>query len=145
MFCYSYANYHDHLGIGNIRFETLMPDTAEIVEQAAKDDWPLDRLAQKEEIDTDEAAARLAVLRNAIEIVDAENPAESFRNAVWQVIKRVAEEGLNGDQAIEDLVTQVCYRASDLAYLLQQEGKPLSRYSRHLRREPDVEYFDEKD
>jgi hypothetical protein len=43
---------------------------------------------------------------------------------------------------VEDLVVQICYRAADLAVLLDMEGKPLSRYSRHLRREPDVEYDD---
>ena len=37
---------------------------------------------------------------------------------------------------------QICYRAADLAYLLKLEGSSLSRYSRHLRRDPDVEYFD---
>lgn len=45
-------------------------------------------------------------------------------------------------QAVEQLVTQICYRAADLAYLLKQEGTTLSRYSRHLRREPDMEYYE---
>jgi len=47
------------------------------------------------------------------------------------------------------LVTQICYRAADLAYLLKMRGEALSRYSRHLRKEPGVEYyegyFDEED
>ena len=55
----------------------------------------------------------------------------------------------NDDDAIEQLVIQICYRVSDLAYLLKAEGSNLSRYCRHLRREPDVEYdgdyFDEQD
>jgi hypothetical protein len=39
-------------------------------------------------------------------------------------------------------VTQVCYRAADLGFLLDREGEPLCRYSRPLRREPGVEYDD---
>jgi hypothetical protein len=58
-------------------------------------------------------------------------------------------QGLKDEQAVERLVTQICYRAADLAYLLKQEGTTLSRYSRHLRREPDTEYsegyFDEEE
>ncbi len=81
--------------------------------------------------------------------MDAENPAESFRNAVRLSIRRALAEGLEDDKAVEDLVIQICYRAADLAYLLQREGTALRRYSRHLRREPDVNYgegyFDEED
>lgn len=32
--------------------------------------------------------------------------------------------------------------AADLAFLLEQAGKTLSQYSRHLRREPGVEYYE---
>ena len=45
-------------------------------------------------------------------------------------------------EEVEKLVRQICYRTSDLAYLLKAEGSSLSRYSRHLRREPGVEYYD---
>jgi len=48
-------------------------------------------------------------------------------------------EGLETEAAAEALVTQVCFRAADLAFLLEGEGKPLSRYSRPLRREPDIQ------
>ena len=57
-------------------------------------------------------------------------------------IRDVVAEGLSTDGAIEKIVTQICYRTADLAYLLDREGKPLSRYSRHLRREPEVEYYE---
>jgi hypothetical protein len=57
-------------------------------------------------------------------------------------IMAALDTGLHGPEAIEKLVTQICFRAADLAVLLEQEGEPLSRYSRHLRREPDVEYYE---
>ena len=50
--------------------------------------------------------------------------------------------GLEDPGDIEKLVMQICYRAADLAYLLKFEGSSLSRYSRHLRRDPGVEYYD---
>ena len=34
IFRYSYANYADHLGIGNIRFDNMMPQAVDILEQA---------------------------------------------------------------------------------------------------------------
>jgi hypothetical protein len=42
-------------------------------------------------------------------------------------------------------VIQICFRAADLAYLLDREGMSLSRYSKHLRREPDVGYLEDDD
>jgi hypothetical protein len=51
-------------------------------------------------------------------------------------------EGLSSEAEIEKLVTQICYRAADLAYLLDMRGERLSRYSRHLRKEPGVEYYE---
>jgi hypothetical protein len=43
------------------------------------------------------------------------------------------EEGLNSAEDIDDLVGQICYRAADLAYLLDMEEKELSEYSIILR------------
>ena len=43
------------------------------------------------------------------------------------------EKGLKDQDDIERLVTQICYRAADLAYLLDMEGKRLSDYSHDLR------------
>lgn len=34
---YSFANYEDHLGIGNERYERLMPQTAETLETAERE------------------------------------------------------------------------------------------------------------
>lgn len=142
VFGYSFANYQDHLGIGNERFERLMPAAAMVLEQATRDSWPLPRVAA--ELDTDEENAQdlLDAYRRAIVVIDAPNAAEAFRNAVRFTIRNGTAEGLSTEEAIEKLVTQICYRTADLAYLLDREGKRLSRYSRHLRREPDVEYYE---
>jgi hypothetical protein len=82
-------------------------------------------------------------------VVDAENPAESFRRAVRFSIEAALETGLSDDRSIDELTIQICDCAADLAYLLEQRGEALSRYSRHLRREPGTEYdqgyFDEQD
>jgi hypothetical protein len=139
---YSFANYQDHLGIGNIRYDKLMPDDARKLERAHAESCPLERIAQELNVDTDEAAAALEAYRCARKVVDAENPAESFRAAVRQVIENAVAKGLDDAASIEALVKQICYRASDLSVLLEREGHQLSRYSRHLRREPDVNYYE---
>jgi hypothetical protein len=140
IFGYSYANYQDHLGIGNIRYERLMPDDARTLERAVAESWPVERVARELQVDEAEAQEALRAFRRARDVVDAENPAESFRWAVRQVIERAIAEGLGDENAVEQLVTQICYRAADLGFLLDREHKRLSRYSRHLRREPGVQY-----
>jgi hypothetical protein len=142
IFGYSYANYEDHLGIGNARFEKLMPDTARTLERAAAEGWPTERLARELDGDEAEAAESLRCYYRARDVVDAENPAESFRWGVRQAIENALKEGLADEPSVERLVTQICYRAADLALLLEREGQPLARYSRHLRREPGVEYHE---
>jgi hypothetical protein len=149
IFGYSYANYQDHLDIENVRYEQLMPATVVILERASREGWPMTRVAT--ELDTDEqnASELIEAYQRAALIVDAENPAEAFRKAVRFSVLDAVEKGLSTEEAIDSLVTQICFRTADLAYLLDREAKPLSRYSRHLRREPDVGYhegyFDEDD
>src|SRR5262249_5787626 len=139
---YSYANYEDHLGIGNVRYEQIMPDNAKTLELAAAEKWPLERVARELEVDNYDAADLLDGIRRAKQVVDAENPAEAVRQGVRQSIKDAVEDGLNGAKSIEQLVIQICYRTADLAFLLKRSGQSLSRYSRHLRREPEMEYYD---
>jgi hypothetical protein len=142
IFSYSHANYEDHLGIGNARFENLMPDDARTLERAAKEGWSTERIARALNCDEAQAAESLRCYYRARDVVDAENPAESFRWGVRHSIENALKEGLGDEASVERLVTQICYRASDLALLLEREGRPLSRYSRHLRREPGVEYHE---
>lgn len=148
LFNYSYANYQDHLGI-NERFDRLMPQTVRTLERAEREGWPLDELARELEVEPHHAEDLLKRLQDARSIVEAENPAEAFRNGVRQSIHLAMKLGLESDEDIEKLVGQICYRAADLAYLLKIEGNSLSRYSRHLRRNPDMtydaKYFDEEE
>jgi hypothetical protein len=142
IFSYSYAHYEDHLGI-NERFDRIMPRHAQMLETALKEEWPIDKVAHELEVPADIARGYLIAVKDALEIVDAENPAESFRNAVRQCIKSALEDGLDSPEAIESLVMQICYRAADLGLLLDNKGHYLSQYSRHLRKEPDTEYYED--
>jgi hypothetical protein len=139
-FSYSYDNYADHRG--NARFDRYMPDDVRILDQAVRESWPLGRLAQKLDRSEEEAKIMLGAFHDALEVVDAPNPAESFRRSVRQVIKRALAEGIESEAKIEALVIQVCYRAADLSFLLRSRDEPLHKYSKLLRREPGVEYFD---
>jgi len=142
-FAYSYANYADHLGIGNIRFDKLMPDDVDTLEQAEQEGWDDKRLAEALEVEEEDVDFWRVSHQRAKEVVDAPHPAEAFRRGVRYSIEDAVEEGLSTEEDIEALVTQICYRAADLAYLLDLEGKQLSDYSRELRRESGVQYSDE--
>ncbi len=137
-FHYSYANYAAHLG-GNVRFDQLMPDDVDVLERAEHEDWDDARLAQALEIDEESVEDWRISYRRAKAIIDAPTPAEAFRRGVRFSIRDALEEGLTdeGDtqhpDAIEDLVVQICYRAADLAFLLDMTGLRLSDYSQELR------------
>jgi hypothetical protein len=138
-FHYSYANYANHLGIGNIRFDKLMPDDVDTLERAEREGWDDARLAQALEVSEDRVEFWRESYRRAKDIIDAPTPAESFRRGVRYSIQDAVEKGLMDEGAIERLVTQICYRAADLAYLLDLEGEMLSDYSKELRKESDFD------
>lgn len=140
VYAYSYAHYQDRLG--NPRFSRLMPQDMDVLEKAELGGWPLKRLAKALECSEDEAEHARQAFQRAREVVDAPNPAESFRRGVRQSIEYALEKGLRTPEEVEALVVQVCYRAADLGFLLDQEGSTLSDYSRLLRREPGVDYGD---
>jgi hypothetical protein len=132
-FSYSYAHYADHLGIGHVRFEEMMPNDIRLLEKAERQGWSLARLAKALEVD-EEIAERFRVsYTKAKDIIDTPHAAESFRRGVRYSIMNAVEEGLESEADIERLVTQICYRAADLAYLLDLEEKDLSDYSIDLR------------
>lgn len=138
---YSYDNYRDHLGV-NVRFDRLMPESVDTLEKAVSENWSTAQVAEALEVPSEEAALFLEAIDRAKVVVDAENPAESFRNAVRFAVMHAVEEGLSDSESIEQLVTQVCYATADMALVLKQKDLPLSRFSRHLRREKDVGYYD---
>lgn len=139
-YSYSYDNYANHRG--NLRFDRYMPDDVRVLDRAVRESWPLDRIAKELERSEDEASLLLISFRDALEVVDASSPAESFRRSVRQAIKRALVEGINSEEQIEALVIQICYRAADLSFLLRSRDEPLHKYSDLLRREPGVEYHD---
>lgn len=143
IFAYSYDNYIDHLGI-NPRFDKYMPADARKLEAAVREEWPVEKVAAALGVPAESVPRLLRDTRDALEVVDAANPAESFRNAVRGCVRAALEEGLSLDDedSVESLVTQVCYRAADLSVLLEDAGQPLQRYSLDLRREPDEEVYD---
>jgi hypothetical protein len=131
-FAYSYANYADHLGV-NLRFDKYMPDDIKTIEKILSKGGGAKEIAAKLNIDQETAEGLLSKYIMAKKIVSADNAAESFRLGVKQSIVYALEEGLNTAENIDDLVGQICYRAADLAYLLDMEEKELSDYSEILR------------
>ena len=144
VFAYSYANYEDHLGIGNLRFDKLMPDDIDILERAERGKWDAAALAKALDILEERVPSYQDAYREAKEIVDAPTLAESFRRSVRSSIQYAIQQGLGDRGSIERLATQICYRAADLAFRLDMEGQRLSEYSEELRRETkyDEEYRD---
>jgi hypothetical protein len=138
----SYANYQDHLNVRNLRYTKLMPDDARTLERADAEGWPVGEVARVLKVEPEDAAELVRAFRRARDVVDAKDAATSFRWGVRQSVERALAEGLGDEASVERLVTQICYRAADLAFLLEREGEPLSRYSRELRKEPGVTYYD---
>lgn len=136
IFGYSYAHYASHLG-DHVRFDEIMPEQVDILEEAEEEGWDDALLAEALEIEPDQVGRWRRAFRQAREIVDAPNPAEAFRRGVRISIQNAVEEGLKDEQDIEMLVVQIGYRAADLAYLLDVEESELSDYSEELREEPD--------
>ncbi len=131
-FSYSYANYADHLGV-NERFDKLMPRKIDVLEKAEQESWDHARLAKELNLSEDQVKEFLVAYAEAKDIVLAKNAAESFRRGVKYSILLALETGLSSPQDIDKLAGQICYRAADLAYLLDMEGKQLSDYSEELR------------
>ncbi len=135
LYSYSFENYRNHLGIGNVRFESLMPEDVKLMDQAESENWPDDRIAKKLEIEPDSVPEWRQKYLRAKSIVDADSPAESFRLGVRFSIQDALEKGISSSEDIEDLVTQICYRASDMSVLLELREESLSEYSDSFRKE----------
>ena len=131
-FTYSYANYADHLG--NPRFDNYMPNDIDIIENIVKSKRSAKDLAKELDVDLSIAEGLLTSYLSAKDIVLAENAEASFRKGIKASILHSLESGLNSEEDIDNLVSQICYRASDFAYLLDLEGKEISDYSKALRK-----------
>jgi hypothetical protein len=135
LFSYSFEIYRNHMGIGNNRFETYMPHDAKLLEQAESEQWSDDRIAHELEVERDSVPEWRKKIIRAKPIVDAPNPAESFRLSVQFSIQDALDKGITSSKEIEDLANQICYRASDMSVLLELRGESLSKYSDVLRQE----------
>ena len=135
-FNYSYANYADHLGV-NIRFDKLMPNDVDALEQAEQEGWDDAELAEALEVEASQAPHWRESYRRAKLIVDAPTPAESFRRgvrfSVLNALEKQEKGKLTGNKLVERIVGQICYRAADMAYLLDMRDERLSQYSSALR------------
>ena len=139
LFSYSYPRYREKLDDGNVRFTRLMPRDVDVLERVEREGWDDARVASALEMDVAAVPDWRRTFARARHVVDAPDPAETFRRAVRQCVENALEEGLapGDDDAIDRLVVQVCYRAADMAYLLDEGGETLSDYSLALRWEPD--------
>ena len=115
-FGYSFDNYDDHLGIGHVRYETLMPDDARTLEKAEAEGSTIDRVAKAMEVDVEQAPDNAGVpprprsgrCGKPRRVVPLGGPAS---------IELAVSEGLGDEPSIERLVKQICYRAADLGLL----------------------------
>lgn len=55
-----------------------------------------------------------------------------FEQVSGSPCKDAVANGFYDATAVETLVTQICYRAADLGFLIKQEGTSLARYSDEL-------------
>lgn len=140
LYGYSYNNYESHLAVQNARFTTYMPEGARILQRAEIEQWPIEKIAEALELSIEETKTNVEDFRKAKEIVFATNASESFRNSVRQSIETAIKNGLNTADDVDELVIQICFRASDFGYLLDREGHRLSYYKRWLQRERGVDY-----
>ena len=140
LFAYGYPRYRERLDDDHVRFTRLMPREVDVLERAEREEWDDARVARALEMEVAAVPDWRWAFTRARQVVDAPNPAETFRRAVRQCIENALEEGraAGDDDAIDRLVVQVCYRAADMAYLLDERGQALSAYSQDLRREPDT-------
>jgi hypothetical protein len=139
IFGYSYVHYWDHLLVGNARFLTLMPDDVDALAQAEVEGWDPARIAQALDVPENVVTGYQNGYREAVQIVDAPTPAEAFRRGVYYSIQHAIQEGLDQEGAVERLVTQIGYRAADLAFRLDMEGSRLSDYEEQLKEETDYD------
>jgi hypothetical protein len=122
-----------------------MPETFDILDRAQNEGWNDAQLAKAMEIEEKDVVTWRKRYQQAVDIINAPNAAESFRRGVRYSIKYAVEEGLETEEDFDQLATQICYMAADLAVLLEIEDKQLSDYSRELRRGKGVKYFGDEE
>jgi hypothetical protein len=135
LYSYSFENYRNHLGISNDRFETLVPQDAILLERAESERWSDDQIANELEVERDSVPEWRQKFMRTKSVVDAADPAESFRIGVRFSIQDALENSISSSEDIYGLVTQICYRTSDMSVLPGLREESLSKYSDALRQE----------
>ena len=133
IFGYSYDHYQEKIEMRHIRFTKYMPEDVKVMELAEKENWSDEELADKLDIDLDKAVDYEKALINAKRIVDAENAMRSYIEGIKESIDSVVESGIENEQDINKLVSQILYRTADFGFLLKNEGDELWQYSEMLR------------
>lgn len=135
LYSYSFQNYKNHLGIGNVRFDEWMPRDARATERAFKEGWKAGQLAR--EIDTEPEHAQILLDRfeDAVEIVDAEKTSGALRNALRQSFEDILADCSVPPEKMEELIEQACYRVSDFLFLLEAREESIQKASDQLREE----------
>lgn len=133
MFGYSYENYYDKVTMGHIRFTKYMPDDVKAVEQAEQEEWSNERLAKKLNVSVSKLEVVRAAYIDAVKLVDAGDSVDKYIEGVIQSVKNAVEIGLKSEVDINQLVSQILYRTSDLSFLLREEEDELWTYSEKLR------------
>jgi hypothetical protein len=136
---YSYSYYADNLDQENVRFTTLMPEEVDILEQAERENWEPQQLAEALGIEPVKIDIWQELYRTSKSIVDAGSCIDSFRASLRSILQTAVREGLESDDVIERVVTQICFKTADLAYLLTLEQKELSDYTDPLRQTVGVD------
>jgi hypothetical protein len=130
---YSYTHYAENLEKENVRFTTLMPGEVDVLEQAEREDWEPNRLAEALGIEADKVSLWQDLYQASKHIVDAGTCVDSFRASIRSILKAAASESLDEDEVVERIAAQICYQTADLGYLLDQENRRLSDYGNRLR------------
>lgn len=136
---YSYIRYAENLDEENIRFTTLMPGEVEVLEQAERENWEPNRLAEALGIEEEKVGLWQELYRNSKYIVDAGSCVESFRASIRSILRNAASESLIENEIVERIITQICYQTADLGYMLDLEDKRLSDYANRLREADGVD------
>jgi hypothetical protein len=136
---YSYTHYAQRLEEDNVRFTTLMPGEVDILEQAERENWEPDRLAEALHIEVEKVSLWQDLYRTSKIIVDAGSCVDSFRASIRSILRSSATESLDKEDVAERIIAQICFQTADLGFLLDLENKRLSDYINQLRQANGVD------
>jgi hypothetical protein len=102
-----------------------MPKNIKLMEKLLNEGKCANELASQLKVDKEDAEDLLEGCSQAKQIVYVKSAAESFRLGVKRSILNALAEGLTTESDVDDLTTQISYRAADFGYLLDLEGEKI--------------------